>query len=138
MARCPIQLSDATLNRASSVGAQNRRASRTREQVPAGIAKAQKVAKARNAVFSRERATRAIAFRSVSRFRSSLSARSVSIALELWAGARRSGQPTADPKALDGDVILAAQVEQVGGIVATDNARHLSRYVEAREWREIS
>jgi predicted nucleic acid-binding protein len=59
-------------------------------------------------------------------------------ATELWAGARRSGQPTADPKALDGDVILAAQAELIGGIVATDNVRHLARYVDAREWREIS
>ena len=59
-------------------------------------------------------------------------------AAELWTAARREGQPTADRQALDGDVILAAQAEQLGGIVATDNVRHLARYVDAREWREIS
>lgn len=59
-------------------------------------------------------------------------------AAELWAGTRHRGQPTADPRALDGDVILAAQAEQLDGIVATDNVRHLSRLVDAREWRDIS
>jgi hypothetical protein len=34
-------------------------------------------------------------------------------------------------------VILAAQAEEAGGIVATDNVRHLSRFVDAREWRDI-
>jgi len=58
-------------------------------------------------------------------------------AAELWAQARRSGMPTADPKALDCDVILAAQTVAVQGIVATENVGHLSRFVEARHWREI-
>ena len=58
-------------------------------------------------------------------------------AAELWAQARRSGTPTADPKALDCDVILAAQTLAVQGIVATENVGHLSRFVEARHWREI-
>jgi predicted nucleic acid-binding protein len=58
-------------------------------------------------------------------------------AAELWAQARRSGLPTADPKALDCDVILAAQALTVQGMVATENVGHLSRFVEARHWREI-
>ena len=60
----------------------------------------------------------------------------------LWAEARRRGRPTADPKALDGDVILAAQATLVVDegnevIVATTNVGHLSQFVDAREWRLI-
>jgi predicted nucleic acid-binding protein len=58
-------------------------------------------------------------------------------AADLWAQARRSGVPTADPKALDCDVILAAQALTVQGMVATENVGHLSRFVDARHWREI-
>ena len=58
-------------------------------------------------------------------------------AAELWAQSRRSGMPTADPQALDCDVILAAQALEVGGIVATENVGHLSRFVDARHWRDI-
>jgi predicted nucleic acid-binding protein len=59
-------------------------------------------------------------------------------AAALWADARRRGQPTADLRELDGDVILAAQAEQAGAIVATENIGHLSRFVDARDWRDIS
>lgn len=59
-------------------------------------------------------------------------------AAEMWADARRSGLPTADSKELDGDVILAAQAEQAGAIVATENVGHLSRFVDARSWRDVS
>ena len=43
---------------------------------------------------------------------------------------------------LDGDVILAAQaytcfLPQGTYIVATDNQKHISRYVAADEWRNI-
>jgi predicted nucleic acid-binding protein len=58
-------------------------------------------------------------------------------AAELWAEARRRGLPTADPRELDVDVIIAAQAEQAGAVVATENAGHLARFVTARHWREI-
>jgi hypothetical protein len=63
-------------------------------------------------------------------------------AAEFWAEARRRGRPTADPKALDGDVILAAQAALVADeghevIIATTNVKHLSQFVDAREWRLI-
>lgn len=57
-----------------------------------------------------------------------------------WADARQRGQPTADDRALDADVILAAQVatiESTHGVVATTNVGHLTRYVQAALWRDI-
>jgi predicted nucleic acid-binding protein len=64
------------------------------------------------------------------------------IAAQLWGQVRRAGQPTADPQALDGDVILAAQtlslgVAAPGVIVATTNPAHLIRYVAADFWSNI-
>ena len=59
-------------------------------------------------------------------------------AAEMWAYARRNGIPTADAKELDGDVILAAQAVQAGAIVATENVGHLSRFVAAQAWRDVS
>lgn len=60
-------------------------------------------------------------------------------AAAFWADARQRGQPTADDKALDGDVILAAQVATIeaDGIVATTNVGHLAPYVRAALWRDI-
>lgn len=65
-------------------------------------------------------------------------------AAELWAQARRGGLPTADPHALDGDVILAAQAQLAaeagfGVTVATDNVGHLGRFAgyDARPWEDI-
>ena len=54
-----------------------------------------------------------------------------------WAQARNRGRPTADPKELDGDVILAAQALEAGAIVATENVGHLSFFVEAKHWWEV-
>lgn len=59
-------------------------------------------------------------------------------AAELWAEARNQGRTTADAKALDCDVILAAQALALKGIVATENVGHLSLFVKAKSWREIS
>ena len=59
-------------------------------------------------------------------------------AAELWADVRRRGLPTADPKALDCDVILAAQALAVNGIVATENVDHLTRLVSAKHWSDIT
>jgi predicted nucleic acid-binding protein len=59
----------------------------------------------------------------------------------LWAEARRHGRPTADNKALDADVILAAQVltmDASDAIVATTNVAHLSQYVTAKKWKDIA
>jgi predicted nucleic acid-binding protein len=63
-------------------------------------------------------------------------------AAEYWATTRGAGRPTAAEKALDGDVILAAQsaaLVQPGDelVVATTNVGHLSQFVDARSWREI-
>jgi len=66
-----------------------------------------------------------------------LSTRVMLRAAEFWAQARKHGKATADPKELDVDVILAAQAHEVGGIVVTENVRHLALFVEAKEWQEI-
>ena len=64
-------------------------------------------------------------------------------AAELWAEARNRGWPTADDKALDADVILAAQANLAGKdggsvIVATTNPGHPIRFVDdARLWSAI-
>ncbi len=65
-------------------------------------------------------------------------------AAALWGQARRQGQPTSDRHALDGDVILAAQVLSPGlpsgqFIVATRNVQHLVRFgLPAEEWQNIA
>ncbi len=66
-----------------------------------------------------------------------LNTKTMRLAAQLWADARRKGMPTADPKELDCDVVLAAQALMANAIVATENATHLSRYTEAKHWRDI-
>ncbi len=63
-------------------------------------------------------------------------------AAQLRADVRRQGLPTADDKALDGDVILAAQALTIdapegGVVIATTNVGHLSRLTEAEAWQQI-
>jgi hypothetical protein len=67
----------------------------------------------------------------------------IDLAAKLWGQIRNAGLPTASPEALDGDVILAAQVLGSGVpmsdiIVATTNVDHLSRFVAADNWTNIS
>ena len=63
-------------------------------------------------------------------------------AAQFWAQVRKQGMPTADDKALDGDVILAAQATLIQDeghevIIATTNVGHLSRLAQAKIWRDI-
>lgn len=66
-----------------------------------------------------------------------LNTKAMRLAAELWADARKKGLPTADPKELDCDVILAAQALLSNAIIATENVGHLSRYTEAKHWKDI-
>lgn len=61
-------------------------------------------------------------------------------AAAFWAIARQQGQPTASDRALDGDMILAAQGARIGidVVIATTNVGHLSRFASAKTWQEIA
>lgn len=64
------------------------------------------------------------------------------LAAAYWAHARRAGLPTAGPRSLDADAILAAQAELACGpadtvTVATTNVAHLARFVAAEAWDQI-
>ncbi|RUT06763.1 hypothetical protein DSM106972_030200 [Dulcicalothrix desertica PCC 7102] len=72
----------------------------------------------------------------------SLTTETMLLAAQLWAEARLRGRPTAEPSALDGDVILAAQAillenEGYKVVIATTNVGHLSQFIDAQEWRAI-
>lgn len=61
-------------------------------------------------------------------------------AAEFWAQARQEGQPTANDKTIDGDMILAGQVQTMGNdnfVIATTNVGHLARFVSADLWTNI-
>ncbi len=70
-----------------------------------------------------------------------LSDEALRLAADLWARSRQEGQTTADPKALDIDVILAAQalsfVAASEVTVATTNPKHLAQFIRAKHWNEI-
>jgi hypothetical protein len=63
-------------------------------------------------------------------------------AAELWARARPSGHPTASDKALDIDVILAAQAALLIAqgyevVIAITNLAHLPLFAPAARWQDI-
>jgi len=65
------------------------------------------------------------------------------LAASLWAQLRQQGTPTAAPKELDGDVILAAQTRLLrdaghAAVVATSNVGHLARLASAHLWHTIT
>lgn len=64
-------------------------------------------------------------------------------AAELWAQARNMGKPTASDQALDADMILAARTALLiadgdSVMVATTNVAHLSLFVPAARWQDIT
>ena len=68
---------------------------------------------------------------------------SLRLAARLWAQARNAGTPTADPKELDGDALIAAQLLDLSlpisdFILATTNVGHLSQFVPAALWTDIA
>jgi predicted nucleic acid-binding protein len=67
----------------------------------------------------------------------------LNLAAQLWGQARRTGTPTANDAALDGDMILCAQAQSLGispadYVVATTNPAHLIRFVNAAQWQHIT
>ncbi|MBD2437450.1 PIN domain-containing protein [Nostoc sp. FACHB-110] len=62
-------------------------------------------------------------------------------AARFWAQARQQGQPTANDKTIDADMILVAQAVTLGVpnfVIATTNIGHLSRFAPAELWQNIA
>ncbi|AFY32724.1 hypothetical protein [Calothrix sp. PCC 7507] len=58
-----------------------------------------------------------------------------------WAQARQQGQPTANDKTIDADMILVAQAITLAVsdfVIATTNVGHLSRFAPAELWQNIT
>lgn len=65
-------------------------------------------------------------------------------ASSFWAQARSQGLPTASNSSLDVDIIICSHLqilqEEFPGryaVIATTNIKHLSRFAEAKSWRNI-
>jgi predicted nucleic acid-binding protein len=72
-----------------------------------------------------------------------LSDSALRLGAKLWAQARNAGYTTADPKELNGDVLIAAQaldlnLPRTEFIIATTNIGHLSQFVPADLWSNIA
>lgn len=73
----------------------------------------------------------------------SLTDSALRLGAKLWASVRNAGTTTADPKDLDGDVLIAAQALDMGllrsdFIIATVNVGHLALFVPAALWVNIT
>lgn len=67
-----------------------------------------------------------------------ISPRNLKDAASMWAEARRGGYSTADERAFDWDILIAAQAKEEPAIVVTRNEKHLTQYgVDARDWHKI-
>jgi len=72
----------------------------------------------------------------------SLSDPALLCAADLWARSRNSGVPTADPRELDGDVLIAAQALDAGYpstdfVIATTNPGHIEQFAPCDLWTNI-
>ena len=72
-----------------------------------------------------------------------ISTPAMQMAAQLWAQARSRGIVTADPHALDGDVILCAQALTLAlpsgsWVIPSSNIAHLSHYAPADLWQNIA
>ncbi|CAN1212067.1 Type II toxin-antitoxin system VapC family toxin [Tumidithrix helvetica PCC 7403] len=62
-------------------------------------------------------------------------------AAQFWAQARQQGQPTAGDKTIDGDMVLVAQAITLGIpdiVIVTTNVGHLSRFITAELWQNVT
>jgi predicted nucleic acid-binding protein len=61
-------------------------------------------------------------------------------AVDLWAQARRQGQPTAGDKTIDSDMILVAQALTTNLpnlVIASTNVGHIIRFIACELWESI-
>jgi predicted nucleic acid-binding protein len=65
------------------------------------------------------------------------------LASSLWAQSRNAGNATCDPKELDCDVLISAQILELGlpagsFIVATTNVSHITQFLPCDNWQNIT
>ncbi len=66
-----------------------------------------------------------------------LNTQSLRLAASMWADVRRRGRPMAGDRAIDLDVILAAQAKLANAAVATSNATHIRQLAVVVDWDAI-
>jgi toxin FitB len=66
-----------------------------------------------------------------------LTTETMRLAARTWAQTRAAGRLRGSEDSLDVDIILAAQVQQVGGYVVTTNERHFRGIANIFDWRSF-